>query len=396
MLATTLMLLFSLTGVGLSVMPVIGDELKSVFHYTDSQIGFLTSVFMLALALTALPAGLAAARFGGRILVVGASLLALGSMGFSLAGSYDWFLAGRLLQGIGAGVTLPSCGAIICQSVRPQFRGRAWGIVGTGVGFGVIVALLALPPLARAAGYRGVFLVIGVLAAAVGGLVLAQPATRRRPSSSVSAASEIVRTLPAVLANRRVLLLALFNVAALAVSVGVVVWTPEFLQIRFGVRSTISAYLTASNGLAQLVANPCGAFFMSRWGKSRVIFVSLALMTLCTALIPLVGGLWAAFMLVTLAGFFSMSYFSPLFAAISEVVKELEQAGAAIGVIEVLGMAGSLLSPWLFGFLLDSLTGNSGYIAGYGMLAVFGLCALLGFAFFRLSAAAHRGPVQDS
>ena len=72
-LAASLMLLFSLTGVGLSVMPVIADQLQSAFQYSDSQIGLLTSVFMFALGATAIPAGLAAARLGGRSLLSAAS-----------------------------------------------------------------------------------------------------------------------------------------------------------------------------------------------------------------------------------------------------------------------------------------------------------------------------------
>ena len=186
------------------------------------------------------------------------------------------------------------------------------------------------------------------------------------------------------LTNRRVLLLSLFNMAALAVSVGVVVWTPQFLQASFGASLRISVYLTAGTGLAQLVATPVGAVAMGRWGKLAVIFVSMALMTLCTALIPLVAGLWLVFFFVTITGFLSMAYFSPLFAAIAEVIERPEEAGVATGLIELFGFAGSLVAPWLFGLLLDTLAGNSGYLAGYMLLAAFGAVALVGVAFLKL------------
>jgi MFS family permease len=87
---------------------------------------------------------------------------------------------------------------------------------------------------------------------------------------------------------------------------------------------------------------------MARWGKLGVILVSVALMTLFTALVPFVPGLWLVFILVTLVGFVTMSYFSPLFAAIAEVIERPEQAGAATGLIEVFGFTGALLAPWLF------------------------------------------------
>ena len=392
-LAVSLMLLFSLTGVGLSLMPVIAEQLQSAFHYSDSQIGLLTSVFMFALGATAIPAGLAAARWGGRILAIGCCVLVIGSVGFALSASYGWFIVTRLIQGIGAGVTVPACGAVIADCVSTRYRGRAWGIYGTGVGMGVMIALLIMPSVSHAGGYRAVFLLNAGLAAVLGAAVLAQAPVRMRPSHSgnVMGVRALVGALGAVVTNRRMLLLSLFNMAALAVSVGVVVWTPQFLHTSFGTSLSVAVYLTAGSGLAQLVANPLGAVAMGRWGKLGVIVVSMGLMTLCTALVPFVPGLWLAFVLVTLLGFLTMSFFSPLFAAIAEVIEKPEQAGAATGLIEVFGFTGALLAPWLFGLLLDNLTGHAGYLVGYLMLAAFGAIATLGAAFFRIPGARSRG-----
>ena len=64
MLAVTLMLLLALTGLALSLIPVVADQLRADFGYSDSQIGLLTSVFMLALGVVAIPWGLASARWG--------------------------------------------------------------------------------------------------------------------------------------------------------------------------------------------------------------------------------------------------------------------------------------------------------------------------------------------
>ena len=101
--------------------------------------------------------------------------------------------------------------------------------------------------------------------------------------------------------------------------------------------------------------------------------------------------LWLVFILVTLSGFLTISYFSPLFAAIAEVIARPEQAGAATGLIEVFGFTGALLAPWLFGLLLDTLEGKSGYLAGYLLLAAFGAIATTGVAFFKLPRARRPG-----
>lgn len=392
-LAVSLMLLLALTGLGLSLMPVVADQLKADFGYSDSQIGLLTSVLMFTLGAVAIPSGLAAARWGGRILGLGLGLLIAGSVLFALSGSYGWFIGGRLIQGVGAGVIVPTAGAVIADSISVRYRGRAWGIFGTGHGVGVVIALLVMPSIASAGGYRAVFLATAGLAALFGTAVMVQTAARRRPThcAEVVGARALLGALGTVVGNRRVLLLSLFNLAALAVGVGALVWTPMFLRAEFAAGIGVSAYLTAGLGAAQLVGNPIGAVAMSRWGKLSVIFVSMGLMTVCIALVPFLPLLWIVFVFVTLTGFLSMAYFSPLFAAIAEVVEKPEQVGAATGLIEVFGFTGALLAPWLFGLLLDALGEGGGYIAGYLLLAAFGVVATLGVAFFKLPQSRGQG-----
>ena len=62
LLALSLMLFMVANSVAMSLMPIVQDGLQTAFSLSSSQIGFLTSVFMLAFALGAIPMGLAAAR----------------------------------------------------------------------------------------------------------------------------------------------------------------------------------------------------------------------------------------------------------------------------------------------------------------------------------------------
>jgi MFS family permease len=386
----TLMLLLALVGVGLSLMPVVADELTARFGYSDSQIGLLTSVFMLALGAVAIPWGLAGARWGGRMLFLGFLIGIAGSFIFAFSTSYAGFLIGRLAQGIGLGVIVPVVGTIIPGAIPPGLRGRAWGIFGTGHGLGVVLALLIMPSIAEAGGYRGVFLVTAGATIVFGGLALAQGPVRRKPAHAAGAAGSraLLRALATTVVNRQVILLCLFNLAALAVGVGALVWTPLFLRDHFAASLGVSAYLTAGLGAAQLIANPLGAVAMGRWGKKKVIVTCMLLMIACTAVVPFLPRLWLVFVFVTMAGFLSMAYFSPVFSGTAEVVSGPHEIGAATGLLEVFGFIGALVAPWLFGLFLDLGGQTAGYVAGYVMLAaITGLCCI-GLAFFRLPACA--------
>ena len=385
-LAVTLMLLLALTGLALSLIPVVADQLRADFGYSDSQIGLLTSVFMLALGAVAIPWGLASARWGGRTLAVGLAIGIGGSLLLAFANSYGGFLAGRLVQGAGLGVIVPTVGTIIPDAISPRLRGRAWGVFGTGHGLGVVLALLILPSIAAAGGYRAVFVAAAVLIAVFGALALAQGPVHRKPAHCSDAVGprDLVRALGTTVTNHQVLLLCLFNLAGLAVGVGALVWTPEFMKAEFGASVSVAAYLTAGLGVAQLVGNPLGAVAMGRWGKKAVIATCMLLMTACIALVPFLPSLWVVFIFVTIAGFLTMAYFSPLFAGIAEVVKTPPEVGAATGLLEVFGFIGALVAPWLFGLLLDVLGEQSGYVAGYLMLAAIAALSCIGLLFLRL------------
>jgi fucose permease len=67
LMALTLMLFFMLMAACLSVMPVVHGELGTRFNLSDSQVGLLTSVFMFAFGAIGIPAGVGAARWGGRM-----------------------------------------------------------------------------------------------------------------------------------------------------------------------------------------------------------------------------------------------------------------------------------------------------------------------------------------
>jgi predicted MFS family arabinose efflux permease len=396
-MAFTLMFFFAMSALTLSLLPVVTAELQRRFGLSASQIGLLTSVFMFAYGGIGIPAGVAAARWGGRVLAVSAACFVLGSLVFGLTSSMTGFLVGRGLQGLGGGMVVPVCSPVLAHVMADHRLNRAWGIFGTGWGAGIMLALLIMPSVAGAAGYRAVFLATAGLGLVIGVAALSQKAIRALPQHPEEATRlrAMGRALGAVAINRRVLLLGLFNGAGLAVGVGVLVWTPEFLHIKFGSSASVAAYLTAGLGLTQLVANPLGAASAARRGKLTVIFGSLTAMTVATALIPVVPGMWPAFVFVLLAGFFTMTYFSPLFGLLPAVVGRPEQVGPATGFINIVGFGVSLLTPWIFGLLLDTLGsgsagtgpggsggGGRGYVAGYLLLAAFAAVGTAGVAGF--------------
>lgn len=389
-LALSLMLFMVMNSIALSLMPIVGKGLEEQFSYSSSQIGFLTSIYMVTFAIGAIPMGLAGARWGGRVLLVGAGVYAAGSILFAFSASYPWFLAARFLQGAGASTIIPVSNPLMAETIGLRYHARALGIFGTGHGLGVVTALLIMPSIHERGGYRAVFLAAAAIAVAIGLVASAQKPVRAKPQdrSRMVSLSALVRGVGAVAVNRRLILLVVINIGVMAIVVGMLAWTPAFLNDQRGATLAVAAYLTAGIGVAQMLGNVVGAAAMARWGKPFVLVVGMAVMFLATALAPLAPGLGAVIGCVVVAGFLTMVVFPAIMGSVPEIVARPEQVGSATGFLNLTNLVGTLFAPWLFGVLLDAYgtaPGDSGYLAGYLLLALFPLVGTLAAAVFAAS-----------
>lgn len=385
LLSLSLMFLFVLSALTLSLMPVVTAQLRESLHLSDAQIGLLTSVFMGFYGATGIISGIVAPRWGGRLLGVSAGCFVLGSLVFALSSGMAGFVIGRAIQGVGGGMVIATCNPVLAYALPPERLGRAWGIVGSGFGLGTMVALLVMPPIQAAGGYRAAFLATAGLGLAAGTSALLHKAVRVLPRHGEGTATVrgLAVSLRAVAVNRRVLLLGLANMAGLALGVGATAWAPSFLQDVHFSSEMASMYLIAGLGAAQLLGNPLGVPAFARWGKYRVIIAGLTLSMVCTAVVGIMPGASPAAALVIVAGFFGMFFFPAMLAYIPEVVRRPEQVGAATGVNTLMGFVGSLVAPWIFGLILDHGSRSGGaYVSGFLMLGLFGVAGLVGLAFF--------------
>jgi DHA1 family bicyclomycin/chloramphenicol resistance-like MFS transporter len=160
--------LASLTALGLlasdlylPALPAMAGELQASIAAGQATM----AVFMVALAVSQLAWGWAADHFGDRAtILLGSALLAGGSLLCALAGGIDAMLAGRLLQGLGAGAATVAVPALI--------RRRFSETDAVGALAMVAIAESAIPAAAPVAGaaivmftdWRLTFWIIAVLA----------------------------------------------------------------------------------------------------------------------------------------------------------------------------------------------------------------------------------------
>jgi EmrB/QacA subfamily drug resistance transporter len=79
-------------------------------------------------------------QFGRRtVYILDVFLFALGSLVVSVSPSFAFFLAGRAIQGFGAGGIFPVASAVIGDTFPPEQRGRALGLIGAVFGLAFVL-----------------------------------------------------------------------------------------------------------------------------------------------------------------------------------------------------------------------------------------------------------------
>lgn len=147
-------------------LPVAIPPLQTALGLSLLQAGFLLSLVQLAGMTLGLLVGLAADRLGPRrVMLAGLLLLALGSGLGALAGDVQVLLWTRALEGFGFLLTvLPAPGLMRLCVQHPPTLARALGWWGAYMPVGAALALLLGAPLIGLIGWRGLWVLLALVA----------------------------------------------------------------------------------------------------------------------------------------------------------------------------------------------------------------------------------------
>jgi EmrB/QacA subfamily drug resistance transporter len=114
-----------------TIVNIALPHILSVFNETIDKAQFVTSAYMIAMAVSAPLATYLMARFGVKRIFVGAEVgFLLGSMLCGLAWNTDSLILFRIIQGFSSGVLMPLAMTLIFTNVPPEERGTTMGIFG--------------------------------------------------------------------------------------------------------------------------------------------------------------------------------------------------------------------------------------------------------------------------
>lgn len=253
---------------------------------TDLDVGratvaWLVTTYLVAMALCQPLAGRLGDALGSRRVALGA-LTGFGvlSLAAAVAPSFAALLAARVAQALFASALIPNMQVLVRSGVGLERRGRAFGILGVGIGSGAAAGPVVGGVLVDVFGWRSIFLVnvpIAVLAL----LLVARMAAGARPHVEAPAAG-----------GR--LLHGSFLAACVAQAAGnltqytILLAVPLLLDDRGWSGSEVGVVLVAMT-LGLLLLSTPGGSMGDRHGRRRPVVTGMAILAVGAAVLAMVG-----------------------------------------------------------------------------------------------------------
>ena len=368
-----------------SAVSALSRFLISEFDLSRSRFGVLAAVFTLGGALSSPFIGKLADVIGGRrLLVLHFVACGIGFLAAAGAPTFGLLLAAVGALGIVSSSANPAANRVIMAAVAPRRRGAMMGLKATGQPLTVAVAGSALPGLASRWGWR-VALGTGVLICAAG-LVLSRwlpedsPATQERNPAASGMSSPAIRWLT-------------LNGAAMGAGASAVIaFLPLFGQERLSMSVTTGGALLAVMGFVSIGGRIAWGRLSDSVADVTTPMIWLALISLgvtaALAASPAVGP-WLAWVAAAGAGL-SMSAWNAV--GMAAIVREVHPSvtGIASGVVMAGFLGGWMVTPFLFGLIVDA-TGS--YVPAWSMVMAAFLVALIPVIRWRTSPR-PTGPVE--
>lgn len=353
---------------------VIRADLMETFHLSATSFAVFSSACFYPYMLMQLPVGLLADRWGVRKTVsLGCLLTGLGTLLFSMAGTFRLACLGRALVGLGISTPVVCTQKTAAVWFPEQKVATAGALAGTIGNFGGLCAQTPLALLAGYLGWRASFLSAGavtLLFALLCAVFLRNEpgetaAQKERTAGAVS--GEPVRqplsvTLKGIFTDWKLLNLMLI----MFVQMGIYqmfsgTWGISWLCEVFGCTNLEAAGFTSWMLAGMMLFYLLAPVLSDRIQKRKPLLILLSVLTLAVWLLVSYGSALLANPPVRVLLMLAMGATSSTFPLLFSLIREYcdpEYIGTAIGTCNMIGMAAGALFPVFCGKMIDRLTGS--------------------------------------
>lgn len=338
----------------------LGSFIRHDLQLSYAMFGWLITAFMLIHSLTSVPLGILSDRWSRRkIIAVGVYCWSAATFISGLVTTYPGLLAARGVVGVGEAAYAPPANSLLSDTFTARERSRILGVFNLGMFAGAALGLSLGGILGEKVGWRVCLYLASLPGFLLAGLAwkLREPAIATRHEKTPSQAMvALFRNVPLMYVCGGGVIAA-FSVGAL------VVWMPQYLIDIQGYRPGEAGLVIGITGataglLGVLIGSSLADWLYARWPWGRLVVIGSGLILSSPFVI---FALYATSRValtthIFFAIFFMVWYTGPIIAVIHEVVPTELKATAQGLYIFLIHLFGDTPSPWIVGWLADSVS----------------------------------------
>lgn len=327
---------------------------RAEFDVSYTEIGLALAAFNLVSAVLQTPAGFLVDRLGARGLLVGG--LVLGGAAFMAAGLTNsfWVLVGMFaVAGVANTVYHPADYAMLSQHIPAQRIGQAFSVHTFAGMLGSAVAPPVLLALHQVIGWRGAFVVSGLVGFVVAAYVMTVPDTKHVQAKGAPRPAE-QKADWRVLTSAPILLNLVFFTLLSLTSFGISNYTVVGLEALYGTPLTTANAALTGYLLLSALGVLAGGWLVGRTSRHALVatigLAASAVFVLVVAKIDLDA--LGLLVMLSASGFFS----GVLMPSRDMIVRSVTPAGSfgkVFGFVTTGFNIGGIIAPLLFGAMMD-------------------------------------------
>jgi len=343
------------------VFSILAPELQRSIGWSELSYGRIVIAFQLSYAISLALSGRLIDRIGTRL---GYTLTfiwwSFSEMAHALARTPISFGAVRLVVGVGEGAIFPSAIKTIAEWFTGRERALAAGLLNSGPTMGAILAPIIVPVVAAHYGWRGAFVLTGILG--LPWLAAWLWFNRLTPREGSATALTRANQIPwrRLLSLRQTWAYAVGKLLADPAWFFYLFWLPKFLAQQHNLRGTaIIPYLTTVyllTGLGSISGGLCSGFLLRRGmslnaSRKTTLAISACFMPVVIIAAQLTNP-WAAVLLIGLVTAAHQSWSSLIFTLGTDLFPSKAMASAT-GIAGALGSFSTILFAEVTGRILN-------------------------------------------
>lgn len=378
------------------VLAAMFEPIKRDLHFTDAQLGWTLSAFMITYSITSPAFGRMGDLFTRKYLIsAGVAVWSLATAGAGLARSFWQMFLPRTIVGIGEASYATISPTIITDYFDEKHRGRALAVFYTAIPAGSAMGFVLGGHLSELYGWRSAFFIVGLPGLLFALLALAIREPKRGGSDRTQAGWKtpptLAETYRMLWRNPTYVTVTIGFIAYTFALGGLVGWVPAFLE-RY--RDMTTARANEIFGTMTVVAGFLGTFaggflgdYLLRYTRNSYLWVSGLCMfvgapTTIVALTATDPGVFLP--AIFLAEFFLFLNTGPLNAVVLGCVPPGIRATAMAVNIFFIHALGDAISPPIIGMLSDRFGLAQAVLLAPATMFVSGIVLLYAIRYYRI------------